>query len=370
MRRQQDAHEFLRLVVDALQTAERSKSGTVVERIWGGKLRSRVQCSRCNSTSDTFEPLLDLSLELKGGSLDSALRHFCQTERLAGANAYRCERCKSLQSATKRLTVDAPPNVLVVHLKRFQFSFAGKKKLNQMVAYNETLDLTPYVSSPGASGAACRYRLTGVVVHSGGSMGSGHYYAYVRSGAGTWHRIDDSSVSTTSLQHALGQQAYILFYVRHQEKESQVRQEEQQQQKQEEEQEEQEDEEEHDEHDEQEQEPILPPTPPATRSRELATFHGRGVWYRSPSNHNIFETEQPVVETVVARTPFRPADAEATTHSSPDRQQLKRAMEEAEYDVGKQKKVRRKDEWDHNAPNRYQATAAKKWRKNNKTRIW
>jgi ubiquitin C-terminal hydrolase len=209
MNRQQDAHEFLRLVVDALQSAERSKSGTVVERIWGGKLRSRVQCSHCHGTSDTFEPLLDLSLELKGGSLDTALRHFCKTERLAGANAYRCERCKSLQAATKRLTIDEPPNALVVHLKRFQFSLRSGMKLNQMVEYGETLDLAPYISTPSA---ACRYRLTGVVVHSGSSMGSGHYYAFVRSGAGTWHQIDDSMVQTTSLQKALSQQSIHFIF--------------------------------------------------------------------------------------------------------------------------------------------------------------
>jgi hypothetical protein len=75
-------------------------------------------------------------------------------------------------------------------------------------------------------------------------------------------------------------------------------------------------------------------------------------------------------EPSISRTPFRPnADVAATTTTTQqDRQKLKRAKEEAEYDVGKQKKVRRKDEWDHTAPNQYQAKAQAK--ESNKTRSW
>jgi hypothetical protein len=51
------------------------------------------------------------------------------------------------------------------------------------------------------------------------------------------------------------------------------------------------------------------------------------------------------------------------------RQQNKRAMEEAEYDKGRQKKVRRKQEWDTSAHNVFQATATKKWRKKNNSRL-
>lgn len=34
-----------------------------------------------------------------------------------------------------------------------------------------------------------------VVVHAGGSMSSGHYYAYVRSSSGIWAQMDDTGVS-------------------------------------------------------------------------------------------------------------------------------------------------------------------------------
>jgi len=40
-----------------------------------------------------------------------------------------------------------------------------------------------------------KYKLTGIVVHSGGSANSGHYYAFVQSSAGDWYRMDDQDVS-------------------------------------------------------------------------------------------------------------------------------------------------------------------------------
>ena len=77
----------------------------------------------------------------------------------------------------------------------------------------------------------CLYRLAGAVVHSG-SMGGGHYIAYVRYGepelfvdaeggqlldppcGQSWAYVSDSSVSVASLDNVLSCEAYILFYER------------------------------------------------------------------------------------------------------------------------------------------------------------
>ncbi|KAF5837780.1 hypothetical protein DUNSADRAFT_3852 [Dunaliella salina] len=58
------------------------------------------------------------------------------------------------------------------------------------------------------------YDLYGVLVHLGHSVHSGHYYCFVRAGNGIWHKCDDTQVGQCSERTALGQQAYILFYVR------------------------------------------------------------------------------------------------------------------------------------------------------------
>ncbi len=62
---------------------------------------------------------------------------------------------------------------------------------------------TPLCRSDGGGTAGERYRLRGVVVHAGGSVHSGHYYAFVCAGGGDggreqWVCANDSSVEPSS----------------------------------------------------------------------------------------------------------------------------------------------------------------------------
>ena len=61
-------------------------------------------------------------------------------------------------------------------------------------------------------GCVVRYRLSGVVVHSG-SLSGGHYIAYVKT-SGSWYYISDGHVTPASEATALKSEAYLLFYVR------------------------------------------------------------------------------------------------------------------------------------------------------------
>lgn len=65
------------------------------------------------------------------------------------------------------------------------------------VDFEPTLDLSPYMSKPPAVPAL--YDLYAVLVHSGHSLHSGHYYSFVRSGTGMWHVCDDTNVSQVRL---------------------------------------------------------------------------------------------------------------------------------------------------------------------------
>ena len=44
------------------------------------------------------------------------------------------------------------------------------------------------------------YSLYGVLVHSGHSVHSGHYFAFVKAPNGLWHQLDDNHVSQVSFQ--------------------------------------------------------------------------------------------------------------------------------------------------------------------------
>lgn len=56
------------------------------------------------------------------------------------------------------------------------------------------------------------YDLYGVVIHSGYSTNSGHYYSYCKTLAGKWFECDDSCITQSSERVALDQEAYLLFY--------------------------------------------------------------------------------------------------------------------------------------------------------------
>lgn len=72
---------------------QKIKETTFVHQIFGGRLRSRVVCSQCQHPSDTFDRILDLSLEIQHvSSIKEALRNFVKVDELRGANKYKCEK--------------------------------------------------------------------------------------------------------------------------------------------------------------------------------------------------------------------------------------------------------------------------------------
>ncbi|XP_054668374.1 ubiquitin carboxyl-terminal hydrolase 42-like [Grus americana] len=217
---QEDAHEFLRYTVDAMQRAclsgssdldIYSQSTTIIHQIFAGFLRSRVTCLSCKAVSDSYEAFLDVPLDIKAASsVSAALKDFVKPEQLDGENCFKCSKCDKRVAASKRFTVHRPPKVLTLCLKRFDH-FIGEK-INKLVEYPEYLDLRPYMSE--AAGEPLLYSLYAVVVHSGVSCGSGHYFCYAKASNGLWYEMDDMRVDPCGIERVLRQQAYLLFYVR------------------------------------------------------------------------------------------------------------------------------------------------------------
>ncbi|XP_009623302.1 ubiquitin carboxyl-terminal hydrolase 23 isoform X1 [Nicotiana tomentosiformis] len=221
--RQEDAHEYMVNLLESMHKCclpsgvpSESPSAydkSLVHKIFGGRLRSQVQCMQCNFCSDKFDPFLDLSLEiLKADSLQRALQHFTARELLdGGQRQYQCQQCKQKVKATKRLTIDKAPHVLTIHLKRFGSHVPGQK-IDKKIHYGPTLDLKHFVSD--TYGGESQYTLYGVLVHAGWSTHSGHYYCFVRTSSGNWYSLDDNQVVQVSERKVLEQKAYMLFYVR------------------------------------------------------------------------------------------------------------------------------------------------------------
>ncbi|KAI5120693.1 hypothetical protein M0805_006981 [Coniferiporia weirii] len=216
--RQEDSHEFLRYAVDSLQKSclaghppkldHKIAETTWVHKLFGGRLRSRVTCSQCGHNSDTYDSILDLSIDIYNiGGLKDALKKFTAIDQLKGADKYKCEKCKRPVNAEKRFTIHQAPAVLTVHLKRFT---PMGRKLQHPIRYDERLSLQPSMSE-GEYGPM--YTLYGVISHAGSGPNSGHYFAHVRGADGTWYEMNDDSVerraSATNMKNA-----YVLFYMR------------------------------------------------------------------------------------------------------------------------------------------------------------
>jgi len=236
--RQEDAHEFLRCLLDNLTlhlgqvpsvVKKEGSKHTVVQSWFQGKLQSTIKCMGCGAESHTLDPFLDLSLELQadGGelyrSVEQALKGFTKTERLDGDNGYKCDVCKRMCRATKHFRIHSLPKVLTIHLKRFSFSFGhsgGSGKINAPVLFENECDISPFT----VDRETAKYSLFAVAVHQGSSTHSGHYYAFARAPVApyppgeakappaSWYMFNDSNVRRVSESDVRNAGAYILFY--------------------------------------------------------------------------------------------------------------------------------------------------------------
>ncbi|KAI9081423.1 hypothetical protein K1719_036569 [Acacia pycnantha] len=95
------------------------QADNLVEKIFGGRLISKLQCCNCGHCSDTYEPLIDFSLEIDNvGRLPSALASFTKVEQIDAKIS--CDSSKEEVFMETRLILDQTPSVAAFHLKRFK----------------------------------------------------------------------------------------------------------------------------------------------------------------------------------------------------------------------------------------------------------
>ena len=140
-----------------------------------------------------------------------------EEETLEDGEDWYCSNCKELRKATKKFDLWRAPDVLIVHLKRFQYAqgalFVRRNKLDNLVNFPvEGLDLTKCVKGP--SDKSHVYDLFAVSEHIGG-MGGGHYTAQCKNYRdGEWYNCNDSQISSAEPSDAVTPKAYVLFYKR------------------------------------------------------------------------------------------------------------------------------------------------------------
>ncbi|KAK6343698.1 ubiquitin-specific protease doa4 [Orbilia blumenaviensis] len=214
---------------------------SMIVKWFQGQFRSRLKCLKCGHTSTTYSPFMYLSLPIpakagpNGCTLKDCMDEFTKEEILDGDDAWHCPVCKKPRKASKQLSISRMPIVLIIHLKRFSSHGMWRDKVNTLVNFGKSVDLTRYVPPPldpkDTPGGVVLpknsevtppfyYSLYAVTNHYG-SLTSGHYTAFVRVGGGTggreggvWNKFDDTKATKMEGEDVVNRNAYILFWVR------------------------------------------------------------------------------------------------------------------------------------------------------------
>eukprot|EP00455_Lapot_gusevi_P006773 TRINITY_DN128_c0_g1_i2.p1 TRINITY_DN128_c0_g1~~TRINITY_DN128_c0_g1_i2.p1 ORF type:complete len:941 (-),score=443.20 TRINITY_DN128_c0_g1_i2:252-3074(-) len=148
--------------------------------------------------------------------LSECIEAFSVEEVLGENDAWYCSRCRDFVQATKKMEVYRCPDVLIIHLKRFQYTRLWREKIDSLVDFPiEGLDMSHWAMSPEDRQKGAIYDLYAVSNHIGG-MGGGHYTAYGKNLLdNNWYLYDDSHVAPVrDLNQIKSPEAYVLFYSR------------------------------------------------------------------------------------------------------------------------------------------------------------
>ncbi|KAG1677968.1 Ubiquitin carboxyl-terminal hydrolase 10 [Nymphon striatum] len=193
-----------------------------ISEIFGGQLRSLLKRPGTDPTAN-LEPFFTLQLDVQSdqvSSIKDALYGLVSKEAVEG---FVCAKTGNEVEASRRLTLEELPPVLILHIKRFVYNKdGGCQKVLKKVEYDVDLDLNIELLSSEVKMKYKNmrsYKLFAVVYHDGKEAVKGHYItdAY-HSGSNGWLRFDDSSVYRISesqvLKHCPPRVPYLLFYKR------------------------------------------------------------------------------------------------------------------------------------------------------------
>lgn len=188
----------------------------VCEDFEGITLR-RTRCLECESVTERKEPFYDIPVPINfrdddfGINPSEIYRRACVTsEKLCDTNKYLCDNCKRYNEASREVSFEKLPNIMVLQLKRFTSSLSGVQKVNSYLPTPLELECFCETCCQIENGfPSHRYKLCCVIMHLGGTMASGHYIAYVRASdpsnfyADCSHDMPKTSLSASSSEKSI-----------------------------------------------------------------------------------------------------------------------------------------------------------------------
>ena len=130
---------------------------------------------------------------------------------------YVCKNWNKTTSISKSLKISRLPELLVVHLKRFNIDGEeASKNRSKIEISKELLEIAQYIHPQlGEVYSKVKYNLYAIVNHSG-SLKSGHYTATIKNrlGDNKWYKWNDKHISEITKLSFTSENFYMLFYYR------------------------------------------------------------------------------------------------------------------------------------------------------------
>ncbi|XP_072275493.1 ubiquitin carboxyl-terminal hydrolase 1 [Pyxicephalus adspersus] len=185
------------------ETSQNESTGfELVEKLFQGQLVLRTRCLECECFTERREDFQDISVPVQENdspkpvensdispdprmeikTLNWAISQFASVERIVGEDKYFCENCHHYTEAERSLLFDKIPEIVTIHLKCFAANgsefdcYGGLSKVNTPLLTPLQLSLEEWSTKPSKD----LYGLFAVVMHSGVTISSGHYTAYVK----------------------------------------------------------------------------------------------------------------------------------------------------------------------------------------------
>lgn len=212
-----DAYDVWTYFMDQIQSfllsEKRSKEKLVQEttalyQIFGGYIQSKLSCPSCNNSENNYNSFLHLSLDLTQCS--SVERCFTKHFKEKVSQQKECASCQHEGDGfSGAKSVYRPPMTLAIQLQRFN---QGGDKINKAVKFEEQMDISRIITETEKSKVNLKYNLYAMIAHTGQTINDGHYMAYVKSSNGIWYCMDNDNVQVVSLKRLMEEKPYMLFY--------------------------------------------------------------------------------------------------------------------------------------------------------------
>ena len=187
---------------------EQKGSGTSAKsplaEMFQGQMRSQVQHSNGEPTA-TLQPFLTLQLDIQSDKISNVGDAIACNFAEESIDGYMCSKTNQEIEASRSMSLEELPPILVLHLKRFIYdgSSNGCQKLLKNIDFPVDLEINKDILSTNSRNKyptkQRQYKLFAVVYHNGSEATKGHYVTDIyHTGLSSWLRCDDSILKTIS----------------------------------------------------------------------------------------------------------------------------------------------------------------------------